>query len=120
MSSVSGVLVVGDALMDNQYFVQTLPKSGQDVEIVDFSKSAGGSAANTVLALSACGVKTYFCGSVGGDEEGQILLSKFAKGNVDTSLVRQSGKTGFTVTMIENSGERTMLSYRGASASAIR
>jgi ribokinase len=105
--------------MDNQYFVQALPIKGQDVKIVDFRKSTGGSAANTALALSGCDVKTYFCGGVGDDEDGQTFLSNFQKGNVDTSLVQQTGKTGFTVTMIERSGERTMMSYRGASANAM-
>lgn len=120
MSKANSVLVVGDVLMDNQYYVETLPSAGQDVEIVDFSRSSGGSAANTAVSLGRCDVKTYFCGSIGSDEEGQILLGKFEKGGVDTSLVSQRGKTGFTVTMIDSSGERTMLSYRGASASAMK
>ena len=120
MSNANSVLVVGDAIMDNQYYVEALPKAGQDVKIVDFSKSTGGSAANAAIVLSKCGVKTYFCCSVGADADGQTFIENFKKGDVDTSLVRQSGKTGFTVTMVDNSGERTMLSYRGASASTMK
>ncbi len=117
---MSSVLVIGDALIDNQYFVGAMPKSGQDEKIIDYRKSAGGSAANTAIALAKCGVKTYFCASVGDDEDGQIFLSNFQKSNVDTSLVQQKGKTGFTVAIIDSDGERTMLSYRDASASAMQ
>ena len=117
---MSSVLVIGDALIDNQYFVGAMPKSGQDEKIIDYRKSAGGSAANTAIALATCGVKTYFCASVGDDEDGQIFLSNFQKSNVDTSLVQQKGKTGFTVAIIDSDGERTMLSYRDASASAMQ
>jgi sugar/nucleoside kinase (ribokinase family) len=117
---MSSVLVIGDALIDNQYYVEALPKSGQDEKINDFRKSVGGSAANTAAALAKQGVKTYFCASVGDDEDGQIFINSFAKYNVDTTLVQQSGKTGFTVTMIERGGERTMLSFRDAGASAMQ
>ncbi len=117
---MSSVLVIGDALIDNQYFVGAMPKSGQDEKIIDYRKSAGGSAANTAIALATCGVKTYFCASVGDDEDGQIFLNNFQKSNVDTSLVQQKGKTGFTVAIIDSDGERTMLSYRDASASAMQ
>jgi ribokinase len=113
---MSSVLVIGDALIDNQYFVQTVPKKGQDEKIVDYSKSMGGSASNAAIALSRCGVQTYFCGSVGKDTDGQAFIDNFEKNNVDTSLIQQKGKTGFTVTMIDDSGERTMLSYRDASS----
>lgn len=117
---MNSVLVVGDALMDNQYYIEKLPEAGQDVRITDFCISAGGSAANAAIALASCGLKTYFCASVGDDMDGQAFIDNFQKNNVDTSLVQQKGTTGFTVTMIDKSGERTMLSYRDASAAPMQ
>lgn len=120
MSKKNGVLVVGDALMDNQYYVEALPKVGEDVKIIDYCKNTGGSAANTAVSLASCGVKTFFCGSVGDDEDGRYFLGHMKDSSVDTTLVQQIGATGFTVTIIDSAGERTMLSYRGASASEMQ
>lgn len=113
------VVAVGDALMDNQYYVERMPEPGQDVMISDFNKTQGGSAANTALSLCLLGIDTALCASVGDDEEGEYFLRNIQSRGVDTSLVCRSGKTGFTVTMIDNGGERTMLSYRGASSNPV-
>lgn len=113
------VVVVGDALMDNQYYVESMPEAGQDVMISDFNKTQGGSAANTALSLCLLGIDTALCASVGDDEDGEYFLRNMKSRGVDTSLVCRNGRTGFTVTMIDSCGERTMLSYRGASAEPV-
>lgn len=113
------VVAVGDLLMDNQYYVERMPEPGQDVMISDFNKSQGGSAANTALSLCLLGIDTALFASIGDDEDGEGFLRNMQSMGVDTLLVNRNGRTGFTVTMIDSGGERTMLSYRGASAEPI-
>lgn len=109
------VTVIGDALMDHQYWVDTLPKAGEDVVIKTSQKNCGGSAANTAIALALLGVKCAFCGRLGNDEDGKEILFQMKSAGVDTSGVQFGQATGYTLTIIDKSGERTMFSYRGAS-----
>ncbi len=55
------------------------------------AKDGGGSAANTVVALSRMGYSTGFLGIIGKDEDGKFLLSSM-KG-VDTSRVKRYRRT---------------------------
>ncbi len=114
-----GVMVAGDALMDMQYFVESLPQKGGDARILERRASTGGAAANTAYTLAKLGVKTAFLGCMGRDAFAEQISEQLVSVGVDTALVQYDGETGYTVDMIDPSGERTMLSFRGASASAI-
>ena len=46
------ILVVGDALIDHQYWIDRMPGVGEDTIIRSFLKNVGGSAANTAIALA--------------------------------------------------------------------
>jgi sugar/nucleoside kinase (ribokinase family) len=110
------IVLIGDALIDYQYWVQKMPGPGSDEAIISAAENPGGSALNTAFALSALGIQTAFCGSVGTDTAGNTLLSLMHKAGIAPTLVQQLGTTGYTITMIDRQGERTMFSYRGASA----
>jgi len=64
------------------------------------SKSAGGSAANTVYALAKMEFKTGYIGKVGKDKEGKFLLKNFNP--VDTSGICFDEKSGTTLILISN------------------
>ena len=68
------VAVIGDALIDYQYWVDEMPPVGGDTLINVSNRSAGGSAANTAVALGALGVSTAFIGRIGSDENGEKLV----------------------------------------------
>ena len=72
-------------------------------------KSGGGSAANTILALSRMGFDTGYVGKIGNDPEGSFLL-KSLKG-VDTSKVRNGKQTGVCISLLSESGERALLIF---------
>lgn len=76
------------------------------------SRSPGGSAANTVLALARMGFKTGAIGKVGRDEGGKFLLAGM-KG-VDASHVKTDGTSGQTVILLDKERERTILVFPGA------
>lgn len=107
------VLVMGDILMDYQYWIHSLPQAGGDEAILAAARNSGGSAANTAVALCAQGVPCGFSGRIGEDELGEILTSQVRNIGLDLSCVYRHGDTGYTVTMIDGEGERTMFSCRG-------
>ena len=63
------------------------------------SKSGGGSAANTLCALSRMGHRCFFIGTVGEDDEGEFLLDSMKE--VDCSLVNRSGKSNLCIVVID-------------------
>lgn len=71
------------------------------------SRSPGGSAANTAVAMSRLGFKTGFLGQVGEDENGDFLLDSMS--GVDTSRIRRGGKAGLTIILLDAEGERTII-----------
>ena len=107
------VLVIGDLLMDYQYWVGKYPQSGGDEEILDFAKNSGGSAANTAVALQLQNTRCALVSRVGDDEIGRELTKNLDKLGIDLSCLQVYGQTGYTITMIEPNGERTMFSFRG-------
>ena len=113
------ILVVGDALIDHQYWIDRMPGVGEDTIIRSTSKNVGGSAANTAIALAYLGVPTKFFGTIGWDLDGDLINQQMRSLGVDTAGIQFGETTGFTITMIDPSSERTMFSFRGASSNAL-
>lgn len=108
--------VIGDALIDYQYWVQEMPPVGGDAMISMSNKSSGGSAANSAIGMGKQHIKTAFCGRVGTDENGQWIKDKMESSGVDVSCIQYGESTGYVLSIIDKNSERTMLSFRGASA----
>ncbi len=110
------IVIIGDALMDNLMFIDRLPGAGEDIKVNSYEKNTGGSAANTTAALAAFDLSVSLVSGIGSDEDGKTLLKNLECKGVDTSFISRQGQTGFTITLVDADGERTMLSSRGASA----
>ncbi len=110
------VLVIGDLLLDYQYWVAEFPKAGADEPILSSQASLGGSAANTAITLASLDIPCQFCGMLGKDQAGSEISAQLESLGIDTAHIQFGASTGYTVTLIDGSGERTMFSYRGASA----
>lgn len=115
-ASNAEVLIIGDALIDHQYWVHEMPKSGEDVAILSSASHSGGSAANTAIALQKQGVSCAFCGRLGNDKFGSDIMKQMEEIGIDVLCIQYSGDTGYTLAIIDRHGERTMLSYRNAYA----
>jgi sugar/nucleoside kinase (ribokinase family) len=76
------------------------------------SHRRGGSAANTAAAAARHGAAARFLGQVGTDAIGGALLEELAQLGVDVSMVRRSGSTGTIVALVDDRGERSMLTDR--------
>lgn len=89
--------------------------SKNEVEEVVFS--TGGGATNASVTFARQGLHSRYMGRVGSDVAGQAVLDALHNEDVDTSLVMQAANynTGYSVLMLAPTGERTILTYRGAS-----
>ena len=95
---------------------QELPLGSKtDVNKINFS--TGGGATNAAVTLARNGIDTMFMGCIGKDPAGDAVMLDLDKENVDTSKVFYSDKynTGYSVLLLAPNGERTILTYRGAS-----
>lgn len=79
-------------------------------------KQCGGSAANTVIAVSQFGGSSYYCCKVANDELGYFYLEDLKSSGVDNSLegkVPEEGITGKCLVMVTEDSERTMNTFLG-------
>lgn len=113
------VLVMGDVLRDYQYWVKKLPQPGDDEEIIMSNQDIGGSATNTAIALTSLKIACGLSARIGQDEVGKQILNQLESIGLDLSCMQYGETTGYTITIVDKNGERTMFSYRGASAEVL-
>lgn len=73
----------------------------------------GGSAANVAASAARAGFSARFIGQVGSDAHGGVLIDALRADGVDVVCPR-GGRTGTVVVLVDQQGERTMLSDRGS------
>ena len=93
---------------DISFIKRLLEKKGRLI-----TKSGGGSAANTIYALSRMGFSCGFAGRVGEDKEGDFLLQDLMAAGVDTTGILREGKTGICFILVDKKGERSILVVPG-------
>jgi ribokinase len=108
------VVVIGDIMVD----VVVVPlgpfNRGSDTpsRVV---VSPGGSAANQAVAFAAAGAEVHLVAAVGDDEFGRAAAASLATGGAQVHLqVCRGERTGVVVALVDASGERSMLTDRGA------
>jgi ribokinase len=91
---------------------------GSKVEIDKISFEVGGGGTNSAVTFARHGHESIFLGNVGKDPAGQAIESLLNDEAVDTSYItRGRQKTGVSVVLLDTkSGERTILTCRGASS----
>ena len=80
------------------------------------TRCAGGSAANTIIAVADFGGKAAYAGKVGNDSLGQFWLQDMRKIGVATDVPAAGGQTGTCVILISDDAQRTMLTSLGVSS----
>lgn len=83
----------------------------------DLNRKSGGSAANSVIAVSQFGGKSFYSCKVSNDEYGDFYLKDMNDAGVDTNLdgqEREGGVTGKCLVMITPDADRTMNTFLGA------
>ncbi|GBE55785.1 MAG TPA: carbohydrate kinase family protein [Euryarchaeota archaeon] len=105
---------IGALNMDKIYRVPRIAREGEELPVIEVYEASGGSAANTIVALSRMGISTGFIGVVGKDSEGRKILRDMVKEGVNTECMEKfGGHTGVIIVLVDNNGERTMYAYPG-------
>lgn len=78
--------------------------------------ATGGSAGNTILALSNLGEPTGFIGRVGDDENAEFYKENSLRHGIDFMNVGSSGTSGVALTFISPDGQRTFGTHLGVAA----
>lgn len=112
-------IVVGDINVDFIIFLPSVrPVYGQEMIFSDFELRGAGSSGYFAMAISKLGMECCIIGKVGSDFFGQLALRDLEKTGVNTSNVTISDgeKTGITVSMIREGGERALLTFLGTNS----
>lgn len=83
-------------------------------------RTCGGSAANTIIAISQFGGQTFYSCKVAKDEPGQFYLDDLLECGVDTNLKihpPEEGITGKCLVFVTPDADRTMNTFLGISSS---
>jgi sugar/nucleoside kinase (ribokinase family) len=130
---------IGNALVDSEYEVSdeqlqamgvdkrhmTLVDTARRTELLGHLKThharrtGGGSAGNTVVALSQLGGKAFYSCRVAHDELGAFYTQDLAANGVSTNLSTHQapdGQTGSCMVMVTPDAERSMSTFLGATA----
>lgn len=90
---------------------------GDKADVNSITFSTGGGATNASVTFARQGLHAMFMGTIGNDPAGHAVLSDLDSEGVDTTHISYSHKynTGYSVLLLAPNGERTILTYRGAS-----
>lgn len=91
---------------------------GSKVDIDKLCYEVGGGGINSAITFSRYGHEAIFMGNVARDQAGQAIFQALDAEGIDSSYVdyNASKSTGSSVVLLDSkSGERTILTYRGAS-----
>ena len=76
--------------------------------------SPGGSASNTIRALSQMGISCGYIGKVGRDKTGEIFGQALSNCGIETHLLQGESPSGGGLALVAPDGERTMCTFLGA------
>ncbi len=97
-------------------YVEEFPL-GAKLELDAVYFDTGGGASNAAATFARQGFKTSFAGKIGRDPAGADILRMFRREGISADLVAIDPKhsSAYSTLLLSPNGERTILSYRGAS-----
>ena len=98
--------------------VDGLASPGGSQPLEEVALGPGGNGVNTAIALARLGVRVALAAPVGDDRLGEMLRQTVRAEGVDDSnmFTVAEARTSASVVLIESTGERRLLHFRGASA----
>lgn len=79
----SKIIVIGSMNADFVIHSQKMPVLGETLSGSNFQVNAGGKGLNQAVAIAKLGGNVSFCGCVGNDANGELLLNELKNNNVD-------------------------------------
>jgi sugar/nucleoside kinase (ribokinase family) len=113
------VFCVGNAVADVLARpVDALAAPGASQRLEELALGPGGNGVNTAIALARLGVRVALAAPVGEDRLGEMLRQAVSAEGVDDSNVNtfKESKTAASIVLVDSSGERRLLHFRGASS----
>lgn len=88
---------------------------GSKIEIKDIVFTSGGGGTNTAVTFARQGLKTVCMGAIADDFNGEAIIGELKQEgvNADYFQINKGGHTAYSVILVHESGERTILSYKG-------
>ena len=113
------ILTVSSANMDLNMRVKEAPVKGQTVFGKSYSYVPGGKGANSASAIAKLGAESYFCTSLGNDNNGKALLTLYNRLGIRTEYIKtDSGlPTGLATVTVEDDGANRITVFSGANLS---
>ena len=114
---MSKILVVGDATVDQMYFVDVLPELGGEVTARKAVMEPGGAGGTIATALARLGHRVAIATRVGTGPFSDLALKHLRATGVDLALVQSDPQmqTSSVTILITPDGQRTMIGASGAS-----
>lgn len=118
-AAVQDVFLQGDvfkAQKEGDHWVEEF-NLGAKYDLENITFATGGGATNGAVTFARHGLDSYFMGKIAHDPAGQAVLEDLKKEGVKYDGVAYSKKyaTGYSALLLSPRGERTILTYRGAS-----
>lgn len=127
------ILTIGAAtrdifLVSDQFFTLQTSESqtgvaecvalGSKIEIKKFVATTGGGATNAAATFRSLGYKTAIISKIGDDETGRDVIEDLKQVRVEIKYIRKipNGQTAYSTLLTMPEGERTVLIFRGVSA----
>ena len=88
---------------------------GSKIDVKDIVFTSGGGGTNAAVTFARQGLKTACVGAIGGDFNGRDITDELNLEGVDADnfQINKDGHTAYSVILVHESGERTILSYKG-------
>ena len=113
-SKTIDITSVGHALMDLRFIVEKFASPDEEADILEQSTGPGGSAVNVALNVRKLGGNSAILTKVGLDTFGRSIVEDLMKSKVDISGLKICfGETGFSIVMIDQSGNISIYGYKG-------
>lgn len=93
---------------------------GQKLDLDEVIFSTGGNVTNAAVTFARQGLHSKYAWCIGDDAPSEIILQSLDREGVDTTHVYQGGqfKASYSVILMLNGGERTILNYKGTMPTA--
>lgn len=111
------IFVLGDAVVDQLYFVPRLPEHGGEIAATNAMMQPGGSASNVAVTARRLGAKVAFAARAGTDDLATVALANIRATGVSEQWLQFDHERGTSVValFVTPDAERTMVSAAAAS-----
>lgn len=110
------VCILGSINMDLVLKIKSMPKEGETILSKSFEKIPGGKGANQAVAASRSGADVCMISKIGKDDNGDFLINKLKKDNINTGCVFTDDlePTGMAMIMVNEGGNNSIIVVSGS------